>query len=309
MLLLNLKRITHSGFISFWRNREVSIASILIMTITLFVVGSLLLLNAILTATLSEIENKVDINVYFVTSASEEEILAIKQSLENLPEVKSVEYVSRDRALANFRERHATDQLMLQALDELADNPFGANLSIKAKEPSQYAGIAKFLDQEQGAVSPNGTSSIDEVNYFQNKVAIDRLGQIITGAERFGLAAMLALGIASILITLTTIRLAIYTAREEIAVMRLVGASDFYIRGPFMFEGVMYGFVSGVVTLFVLYLLALSLGPQTKAFFGSADLFSYYVSNFPFLLLAILGSGMVLGAISSYIAVKRYLNV
>ena len=308
-LWVDTKRIVRSGFVSFWRNSFVSLAAIIVMIITLFVVGALIFVNAMLSAALTSIQEKVDINVYFTTDAEESDIFAIRRQIETLPEVAKVTYISRDEALVRFRARHADDQLTLQALAELGENPLGASLVVRAKEPSQYEGIAQFLSEEQNALSADGRSIIDTINYFQNRDAINTLASIITSAEKFGLFVTVILIIASILITFTTIRLAIYTARDEITVMRLVGASNAYIRGPFVFEGVLYGCIAGIITMILFYPIALTAGPRTRAFFGDIDMFAYYTQNFGILFLILVGSGMLLGAVSSYLAVKRYLRV
>ncbi len=307
MLWVETKRIIRSGFVNFWRNGFVSLASVLMMVVTLFVVGSLLFLGAVFRASLDNIKSKVDVNVYFDTAAPEDAILSMRKSIEGLPEVVEVEYVSREEALARFRARHEGDQLTLQALDELGGNPLGASLSIRAKETSQYESIATFL-QNDSAISVGGTSIIDKVNYFQNKVAIDKLTRIIDSAKTFGIAVTIVLALASVLITLNTIRLAIYTAREEIAVMRLVGASNSYIRGPFLVEGVMYGIVAAVATLIIFYPLTLWLGPVTKNFFGDINIFHYYLAEFGRITVILLASGILLGAASSYLAVMKYLR-
>ncbi|HJO90022.1 MAG: permease-like cell division protein FtsX [Candidatus Pacebacteria bacterium] len=308
MTWVNLKRIIKSGFVSFWRNNVVSFASILVMTMTLFVLGSILFVGATLDASLNQIRDKVDINVYFVTEAPEEDILALKRSLESLSEVASVEYVSREQALERFRSRHENDQLTLQALDELGENPLGANLNIKAKETSQYEGIAEFLGNESALSTVDDIPIIDKVNYFQNKNAIDKLSEIIDSSETFSLIIIAILVIASVIITFNTIRLAIYTSKDEISVMKLVGASNSYIRGPFVFEGIMYGIVSALITLILFYPLTIWLGPLTENFFSDINLFDYYVDKFSKIFFIILGSGVLLGAVSSYLAVRKYLK-
>lgn len=305
----NFKRIIKSGFVNFWRNSFVSLSSILVMTVTLFVLGSIIFIGATLDAALEQIRSKVDVNVYFVTSAEEGDILALRTRLEELPEVSEVEYVSRDVALERFRARHEDDQLTLQALEELGDNPLGANLNIRAKETSQYEGIAKFLENEAALTAGGESSIIDSINFFQNRVAIEKLTSIIDSAERFGLIVTIVLALATILITFNTVRLAIYTAREEISVMRLVGAANSYIRGPFVFEGIMYGFIAGILTLVLFYPFTIWLAPVTENFFGNINVFDYYVSNFIQMFLIIVGTGVVLGSVSSYLAVRRYLKV
>jgi cell division transport system permease protein len=278
------------------------------MIITLSVISSLIFLSAILNASLSEIKDKVDVNVYFVTSAPEPDILALKKTLEGLPDVSAISYTSRDEALKAFKDKHQNDELTLQALDELGVNPLEASLNIKAKNPAQYESIAEFL-QNKPILSQGGTSIVDKVNYFQNKVAIDKLNTLINTSNRLGTIVTLVSVIVSILITLNTIRLAIYISREEISVMRLVGASSFYVRGPFVVVGIIYGALSGILTLLLFYPITFWLGAQTKNFFINFDVFQYYTQNFGQIFLIVVFSGMFIGAVSSYIAVRKYLKV
>ena len=167
MMWIKVKRVVRSGFFNFWRNGFVSLSSILVMVVTLFVIGSTIFSGVILQGTLQQIKDKVDINVYFVTTATEDEILNMRKQLEQLPEVlPPVEYISREQALEDFKKRHENDEFTLQALDELGENPLGATLNIKAKDPSQYESIAHYLDSQSG-VDSGGI--VDKVNYYQNK--------------------------------------------------------------------------------------------------------------------------------------------
>lgn len=308
MLWINVQRIAKAGFLNFTRNGFVSLASVLVMTTTLLVIGGLVFMSALLTTTLGQIQERVDINVYFVPDAETGEIENLRRSLEALPEVAQIEYVSREAALEAFRERHADDEITLQALDELGDNPLGAVLNIRAKETSQYEGIAAYL-QSDAVLAGGGNPIIDSVNYLQNKTAIDRLTQVIESTEAIGFVVTLIFMIMTVLITFNTIRLAIYVSREEISVMRLVGASNMYVRGPFVVTGVLYGVISGIVTLVALYPVTYWLGPKSASFFTGLNVFSYYTDHFGQIFLIIMGSGIVLGAVSSYLAVRRYLKV
>lgn len=306
-LWTNIQRVSRAGFVGFLRNGFVSFTTVLIMAIVLFVVGSLITAGAALDATLVQLQQKVDINVYFLTDAPEDDILTLRDIVAELPEVASVEYISREEALAAFRERHRDDQLTLQALEELDDNPLGASLAIRAKETSQYEGIANFL--ENVTTSGSGMQIIEKVNYFQNKTAIDKLSSIIDAAERFGFFVTIFLIAVSAFIVFNTIRLAIYTNREEIGVMQLVGASDWYVQGPFIVEGALYGFAGGLVALLTLYPVALWIGPASQTFLGSFNVLTYYGNNVGTLFFVLVGTGVVLGAFSSFFAVRRYLKL
>ena len=307
MFITNVKRIIKTGFANFCRNGTVSVSAMLVMVVTLCAVVFLMLSNVLLGSALNQIKNKIDINVYATTVASPEEILALKESLEFLPEVDRIEYISREQALANFRERHRDDELTLQALDELDGNPLGAILNIKAKEISQYAGIAHFLESEI-VLTAGSVSIIEKVNYYQNKIAINKLNKIINAMNKFGFALAIILMIVSVLITFNTIRLAIYISREEIKVMRLVGANNSYIRGPFIFEGVIYGAFSTIIAVVIFYPLLFWLNPFIENVFF-IDLLSYYFINLPSIFILTLVVGIALGVTSSTLAVRKYLTV
>ncbi|MES2953578.1 MAG: permease-like cell division protein FtsX [Patescibacteria group bacterium] len=308
MFWTKLKRVFKSGFINFWRNGVVSLAAMLVVSATLFVIGSIVLGNALTKAALDEIKEKVDVNVYMRVDAKEPDILALRDSLSKLPQVSKVEYVSSEEALAEFKERHKDNTLILESLEEVGGNPLGATLNIKAKDPSEYENIAKFLESDS-ALAPGGASIIDKVNYRQNKLIIDRLTNIIDSAHTLGYALTLLFILMSVTVTIGTIRLAIYTAREEISVMKLVGASSNYVRGPFIVEGLMYGVLSALIVVVLFYPVALWVGSATEGFFGGINLLTYYRSNFFELLAILLLSGSLLGTVSSWLATQRYLKV
>ncbi|MDQ5893565.1 MAG: Cell division protein FtsX [Patescibacteria group bacterium] len=318
MIFTHFKRITRTGFVNFWRNGFLSFSAVIVLTLSLGVFGALIFGSAFGRALIKEVKNKVDINVYFVLDAEEPDILALRKTIESLPEVEKVEYVSRDLALTEFKDKWKDNSLILQGLDEIGDNPFPAVLNIKAKEPSQYAGIATFLDSKN-SLSKDGSNIVEKVNYNQNKLIIDRLGRIIPAVEKVGSIIAILLVIVAVIITFNTIRLIIFTSKDEISVMKLVGASNMYIRGPFVVSGIMYGIFSGILTLILLaafayysdaIIMKFSGVQGAKDFSLLVNVFSsYFIQNFGQIFAIIMGSGIILGAISSYLAVKRYLRV
>lgn len=306
MFFINIKRMIVSGYRNFTRSGFTSIASIMIMTITLFVITSLIFIQAALNSSLDDIKEKVDVTVYFVPDTADSSIQNIKDSLSNLPEVREITYTSQDDALIEFKDRHSGDYLTLQALDELGDNPLGASLNIKARDPSQYESIVKYFDND-GTLSKESLATIDKIDYHQNKVVIDRLTSIINGAKKLGFAVSLILVFISLLITFSTIRLIIHMSREEISVMKLVGAGVGYIRGPFIVSGVFVGIISSIVTILIFIPVSIWLGNQMTDFIG-INLYTYYKSNFLQLFIIMLGSGVTIGVISSVFAIHRYLR-
>lgn len=306
MTLIDLKRIIKSGFQNFTRNSFVSLSSILIMVVTLLVAGLLMFSRAVVNNTVETLENKVDITVFFKLGANENVILDLQHEVDAIAEVASTEYISATQSLINFRERHRDDELTLQALDELGGNPLGAMLNIKAIDPQDYANIAEALGDE-GALSQSSLEIISKINYYQNEQVIERLVSITTGTRTLGAILFILLVVISVIITLNTIRLTIYSARQEIGVMRLVGAGTKYVRGPFVIEGILYGIVASVVSMIIFFPVTLWLGEKMTTFFG-INLHSYYLSNFFQFFIILLIVGIILGTVSSAIAVRRYLN-
>jgi cell division transport system permease protein len=303
MFSVNIKRITKGGFVNFWRNGWVSFATVLVMVLTLFVIGGLILSNVVLTSVIASLEDKVDITVYFRTSAAEPDILAVKDSLTKLGEVESVEYVSRAEALERFKERHKENALITQSLDEVGDNPLGAALNIQAKDPSQYASITTFLE---GNIL---SGILDKVNYRQNQLVIDRLSSVLRASRKVGISISIVLAVIAFLVAFNTIRMAIYTSREEIRVMKLVGASNWYTRGPFLVEGFLHGFLASVIATLTFWPLTFWLGGRIQNFFGGPNLLSYYQGNFFEFFLVLFLAGTTLGVVSSSIAIRRYMRV
>jgi cell division transport system permease protein len=301
-MFTSFKRILKWGFKNFWRNGWLSTATISIMVLTLLVITVLLMVNVVANGVLETLEKKIDISVYFKLKTPEEDILEVKSELERLEEVDSVSYTSQDEALIRFKERHKDNPILLQSLEELDTNPLEASLNVKAKETRQYASINQFLE------SVYYKDIIDKINYMQNKEVIEKLNKIITDVKTGGLGLTFLLALIVFLVTFNAIRLAIYSSREEINVMRLVGASNWFIRGPFIIEGILYGLIATIVTLVILYPIFYFVSPKISGFLPIGDIFTYFQANLLSFLILLLAIGVVLGGFSSLIAVRKYLK-
>ncbi len=301
-MLTILSRIIHYGLQNFRRNGLLSAATVAIMVLALLVFHGLVLFDVVADSAVASIQDKIDISVYFKTTTSEDDILNIKQSLESLSEVKSVEYVSRDRALEIFKEKHANDPIISQGINELDSNPLEASLNVKATSPDQYASIASYLE------SPNLKTHIDSVSYTENQIVIERLASIIDNVNRGGLALTIFLALVAGLVVFNTIRIAIYSNREEISIMRLVGASNSLVRGPSMVEGLIQGVLGAVVSMLLAAPLVYVASPRLEAFIPGLNLFQYFYSHLALLLFYQLIFGIGIGVFSSFMAVRRYLR-
>jgi len=303
MVLTKLLRTIKYGFVRFWRDGSLSTATVAIVFFVLIGFGGLILFNAVANETLSYIQDKVDVSVYFKTDANEDEIIRMQQSLQQMTEVKSVEYVSKDKALEIFKERNKSDEKILQALDVVDTNPFGAYLNIKARDLKDYATINAYLDKD------TFKSEIDKISYTESAAIIDRLKKIKSTVEQGAFVLLIFIAATAALIIFNTIKLAIHSNRDEIGIMRLVGASNYFIRGPFLVEGVLYGILGGVMATLIIAAGIYYLSPYLKVFVPDLNGWEYFTSNlFKFMIYEIL-FGVILGVVSSYIAVRKYLRI
>jgi cell division transport system permease protein len=297
-----ISRIFHFGFKNFWRNGWLSTATIAIMTLASIGFLGLIMFGVITHAAASAIQDKIDISVYFNTNTSEDEILNIQQSLEGLSQVASVNYISQDQALATFQQNHASDPTVSQAINQLDTNPLEASLNVTAKDPSEYGAINDYLS------SPDLSQYIDTISYAQNQDVINRLAAIVRDVNIGGWIMTVFLALIAGLVMFNTIRLAIYSNREEIGVMRVVGASNSLVRGPFVVEGMLWGLIAALVSLIVFAPVLYFVSPYLNEFIPGLNIFRYFYTHIIQLFVYELLFGVVIGGLSSFWAVRRYLK-
>ena len=280
-----------------------STATIVMFCLTLFVMGGLVLLSVVANAILADLEDKIDISVYFVPGAKEEDIMKIKNDLSSSKEIKSVTYLSQGEALRVFSLRHKNDEAITASLAEFeGENPLGASLNIKARSPNELASVAQFLANKN-------YDAVDKINYFENETVIERLASVVSTVRSLGIILVLILSVVAVLVSFNTVRLAIYTSREEINIMKLVGASNWFVRGPFLVTGVIHGSLSAIAVSTLFLPIVWVASPKISFFLPKIDLFGYFTSNFFEFLLIMTAIGVGLGVLSSTIAVRKYLKV
>ena len=298
-----LKRIFCLGWKAFQRQGSLTFATIFVIIIAIFLLTNLFLFRGIIKSLVLDLQEKADISVYFREDVSEEEILETKKQLSNFSEIKSIEYVSKEKALEKFVERHKDNEEYLDALEELGENPFWASLNIRAFESSQYKAIADFLD------SGPFKNLIKEIDYSKKEEIINRLFSITSNINTISVLATIILIVLAVLVTFNTIKLTIFTLKEEIQVSRFVGASNFFIQAPFLVQGALCGILAALIS-FLIFSLGLNFfGPRFKALFLDFDILAYFHNNISVILLIQFIGGIVLGVFSSIIAVRKYLKV
>ena len=298
----SLKRIIKSGWISFRRQSGLSLATIFIMVLTISLITSLFLFYLSSQFLISSLEAKADISVYFKEDSKEEDILGVKEELTKNFKVKDINYIFKEEALEKFIQRHKDDPMLMESLKEVG-NPFLASLNIKTFEAFQYEEVTNFLAQAPFK------NLIEKVDYYQKKPIIERIFSITSTINKVGILSSLILGLIAILVAFNTIRLAIYNFKEEITIMRLVGASNWFIRGPFLVQGIISGMLAIFFTILIFLISLHFLSPKIESFFAGLNIFDYFINNFLTIFLIQLTIGVGLGVVSSLIAIRKCLEV
>ncbi len=307
-------RIIKNGFKGFWRNLWLSTAATLVLVITLLIFSILIILYGVTNYTVNTVKERVDISVYFKSNITEPSILKIKDQLETSPIIKEISYTSAETALKEFKDSHKNDPAIISALEELTENPLQATLHVKAKDLTFYPQIAEELNSDKYK------TYIDKVNFEDNRKVIERLGKTLDFIIALGVVLATVFAIIAILVIFNTIALTVYNRKEEIEIMRLVGATNWYIRGPFVIEALLYSITATLITGLVFVPVFIKVMPQiiayvspeasTVNFFSlSTTVYNLPVSNYWILLIFQICSAIILTVISSLLAMRKHLKI
>lgn len=291
------------GFRGFVRNGWLSTATVAMVALALTLTLSLLLFSLASSRLISLAEGRVDLSIYIQKGVPESDALTLRTLLAALPEVESAVYQSPEERLAAFRERHASGPTTLAALSELDENPLLASITVRAKDPSQYTIITRYLE------APRFGGIIDHVNLQENVKVVERITRLARAGRELGMALAILLGLLAVVVAFSSIRLAIYSLREEVAIMRLVGASNWFIRGPFIVQGIIFGTLGTLFAFLVVVPAVFLAEPQVQRYLPDISLVSILRSNIWVLVFTTLILGIVVGVGSSMIAIRRYLKI
>jgi len=303
-MFTSFKRALSFALTDFYRNKGMSIAAVFVLTITTLLITGGFFMSGITTFLITTIENKIDITAYFKQDTPEQDILNIKEELlKDSDSVKNVEYVSREDALNNFIERHKDDPDIAKALIEVGDNPFFPSLNITTTGSTyQYEEISNILQQEQFE------NIVEKVDFSQKKDTIEKVFSITKSINRFMWGLIIILVLISALVVFNTIKLIIDRSKEEINTMKIVGAGSWFIKAPFVIQGIIFGLASFaicfLITTFFVYLLSGSISALVPGF----RLSDYFASNIWIIILIQLGFSVGLGVVSSLVVIRRHLK-
>lgn len=308
--MTTLRRIIKAGTVNFGRNLSLAIAAMAVMVVTLTGVLLSVVAGSAFNHTITQLTDKIDISMYISDSASELAVQNLVGELKQRPDVESVNYISKDQALKSFSESRG-DDAGLQAAISQVDNPLPASIRIQPVNPDKLEDIRQFLDQPDNIKLQDPTAGTSYSG--DRKVAIDKISHATDLLGRVGVITIIVFGVVSVLIIFNTIQMAIFNRRDELNIMRLLGASRSFIRGPFIVESMFYGVIAaGISVLLINSLFLLSSNTLQASSLGLLDInyaSTYFHNNLWLILLMQLGVGILIGATSSYIATRRYLKI
>lgn len=307
VVFLNLIRSITYGLQNFGRNVFLSIATTSVMVLTLFGLGFFIIINQISNEALVSIQSKVDMSVYLKDGVEEQKISEFQTYVDQLPEVASTQLISKEEALNNFRDIYKDNSSIIDSLQVLDVNPLPVTLVIRADGTDDYEAINNSILSSEYA-----ETLVDETDFQKesSRDIIERLNTIINTTRTVGIVIIVVLALIAVLITYNTIRLTMYSYRNEVEIMRLVGANDMQIKGPFVVEGILFGLFGTFISFLILLIITLLISEQVSAFIGSDVSPNKYIFDNVFVIIgAQLVVGCILGVGSSVVAINRYLKV
>jgi cell division transport system permease protein len=304
--LVTLNRVVYTGAINFARNAWLAIAAMAVMIITLTIVLFSIITNATFSSTIAQITDKIDVSVYLKDSTSQRDGEDLAGKLDRLSNVKSIHYLSKAEALERYKEQNKDNPELLAAINE-TDNPLPATIQVKPHDLNRVQEVRDYLNGQ-------GVRELwEDVSYRDDrKEAIDKIAHATNLLQRAGIAAVAIFALISMLIIFNTIQMAIFNRREELTIMRLLGATTWYIRGPFVVETIIYGVISALISVAIINALFVASSSALQASsLGLLDInysAEYFHKHFWLLLTMQLALGILIGAVSSVIATRRYLK-
>lgn len=306
--LITFSRILHSGIVNFMRNVTLAVAAIAVMVVTLTIVLFSLITNATFSNTIAQITSKISVSAYLKDSTTKAEADALVAQLRKQPEVSRVVYLDKQQALQAFVNDKSTNKNLSEAA-VTAGNPIPATINVYPRDLNKVQQIKDFLTQRQYAKLQTSDSPSYQAD---RKEAIDNITHATNVLRKIGIVTVIVFAVICALIIFNTIQMAIFNRRSEITIMRLLGASTNYIRGPFVVESAIYGLLAAIFSVLIVNSVFLaSSGALQASSLGLLDINyanQYFDAHFWELLLLQMALGIIIGTVSSVIATRRYLK-
>jgi cell division transport system permease protein len=304
-MFISSYRVTKFAIQNFWRNFWLSVITISMLVLTLTTVNILLVLNVITQRAIDLVEDRIEVSVYFHDYTPQETIDVAVSSLRSLSQVRDVETITAQEAYDQFVARHVNDEEIMASLTELDENPFGPTLVVKAQEVADFDVILDALE------NPQFRDDIRDKDFSDYEQIVERIRETTDRVATFGIALSVIFLCIAILIVFNTVRIGIFIHREEIAIMRLVGASNWFIKAPFLLEMMLLSFIAVALTMGILFPILAGLEPKFGVYFGTqgAGLMEYFANN-GLVIFGLEFLGLVLVSIfSTVLAMRKFLRV
>ncbi len=302
--MLSLYRIIKFSLQDIFRNAWLSIVTITILLLALFSINTLITVQVISDSAISAIREKIDISLYIKAETPDRDIIALKESLEANSRIKEVSYISRAQALEDFRLKYQNNQEVLTALKELGKNPLSPSLIIA---PSNLEESNLLINELRVLDSP----IIESRDFSDNSTVLEKISNITRRIKEVGFFIILIFALTSLLVVYNAIRVAIYTHRQEIEIMRLVGASNFFIYMPYVFSSFVYTLFSMLIIISAFFPILTLLQPYLEIFFTgyNINILNYFIDNFIFVFGSQFLVVLLINLVASLFAVRRYAKV
>lgn len=306
---ITLTRICRYGLANFARNAWLTTAATAVMTVTLTIILATFTLHLVFKDTLTEIEKKIDISIYLNDKITDSQRKEFESAIKGVASVTTIDYVSKTQARQDYVNQNSGDSQQLEALSVLGDaNPFPASLKVHVSNTNHLQEIADLVGQDKWKdyQAPGKKASISG----SRKDAIENIARAAQFSEIAGLAVSGLFLVLSIMVIFNTIRMAIFNRRDEIEIMKLIGAEKSFIRGPFIVEACLYGIFAAVVAIALMYSALLAAGPSIANAGITINPTIKFFGDYPVLIfISELLAGILIGIVSSFMAIRRYLKV
>ena len=302
--MISFYRVVKHSLQDIYRNIWLSAINITIIILALVSINFLIVLNTVSTMAINTFENKVDISVYFHNYVNDNQIYEMQSVLISMPEIRDVLFISKEEALATFKEQHVKDKVILQSLEELDENPLGVTLVVKAKTTKDYAGILTVLED------PKFSSLIKDTTYQENHFVIEKIAEINDKIKSIGLFVSLIFILISFIVILNTIRITIYTHRDELRIMKLVGAANWFVKGPYLVQSIIFSFISAGIAIMLIYPFLNFIQPFLEEFLGvdNMNLLEFFKNKLLVIFIVEFLVTAVFSVFSSNFAIHKYLE-
>lgn len=302
--MLSFFRLIKFALQDIYRNFSLSFMTILILVLMLLSINTFVIINVITGEAVKSVKEQIDVSVYFAYDADDVQIEEVKSYIDSFPEVKEVVYITREEVLESFKTQHADNTDIMTSLEELGENPLGSTMIVRTREPQDYEKVITAL------TIPEYENIIEAKTFGDTQKAIERIDTITKQVEKFAAGISILFAIIAFFIIFNTIRVAIYTQRTEISIKKLVGATNWFVRGPYLVESFIFSVISLIITCIFVRVGLHFMDPYVEIVFGKAQILSnYYNSNLIMLLSIQFGSVLLLTILSSLLAMRKHLRV